>query len=475
LPRWADNVGYEEAEPRVVEKLESGYPRFVLHPTVKRLFEATRVRLAQPHECCFVFPSPAVARRAAAYVGRHGSGSTRICSLDQGLLTATCADINQQHVLMQYWQHSGEIVTSRTAAAALGEQRRESTGEEGQRAQDTMRQRLADLIGVAADDVYFYPTGMAAVLTAFRVLQRIWPDRHSVQFGFPYVDILKIQQRFGSGVHFFPDGSQQDLNQLEQLLSTERILGLVCEFPGNPLLKSPDLAKLAELARRHEFPLVVDDTIGALINVDVSPVTDIIATSLTKYFSGTGDVMGGCLILNPVLPHYQRLRTVLEELHQDLVFADDAVVLERNSRDYAQRVGRINRTADIVCEALRTHPLVDRVDYPKYRTAENYRAWMRPQGGYGGLFSMQLHEAETRAPQFFDRLTISKGPNLGTNFSLCCPYTILAHYHELDFAESCGISRYLIRASVGLEDPDWLIERFYSALDACGADAGGGA
>ncbi|MEO1995705.1 MAG: aminotransferase class I/II-fold pyridoxal phosphate-dependent enzyme, partial [Planctomycetaceae bacterium] len=287
--------------------------------------------------------------------------------------------------------------------------------------------------------------------------------------------ILKVQQRFGSGVHFFPDGSQHDLNQLEQLLDTERILGLVCEFPGNPLLKSPDLAQLADLAHRHKFPLVVDDTIGALINVDVSPVADIIATSLTKYFSGTGDVMGGCLILNPELPHYQRLRTVLDELHQDLLFADDAVVLERNSRDYAQRVGRINRTADIVCEALRTHPLVDRVDYPKYRTAENYRAWMRPQGGYGGLFSMQLHEEETHAPQFFDRLTISKGPNLGTNFSLCCPYTILAHYNELDFAESCGISRYLIRASVGLEDPDWLIERFYSALNTCGADAGGGA
>ena len=472
LPRWADNVGYEEADPRVVEKLESGYPRFVLHPTVQRLFAAASDRLAQPGEVCFVFPSAGVARRAAAYVSRHSGQSARISGLDQGLLTATCTNSQQRHLLMQYWQHTGEIVTSRMAAAALGEQLRESTEADGQQAQAAMRQRLADLSGVPERDVYLYPSGMAAMFTATRVLQRIWPDRQSVQFGFPYVDILKIQQRWGAGVHFFPDGSKTDLEQLSAILDRHPILGLICEFPGNPLLKSPDLKSLAELAQQHQFPLVVDDTIGALLNVDVFPAADIVATSLTKYFSGTGDVMGGCLILNPALPHYQKLREVLDELHQDLLFAEDAVALEQNSRDYAARVKRINQTTETVCEALRAHPHVERVDYPKYRTAENYEAWMRPGGGYGGLFSLQLHDESKRAPQFFDRLTISKGPNLGTNFSLCCPYTILAHYNELDFAESCGISRYLIRVSIGLEDPQWLLHRFVSALDERNADSG---
>ena len=49
-------------------------------------------------------------------------------------------------------------------------------------------------------------------------------------------------------------------------------------------------------------------------------------------------------------------------------------------------------------------------------------------------------------------------------YSLACLYTILAHYGELDFAKSCGMSRYLIRVSVGLEDADDLIERFQEAL-----------
>ena len=54
--------------------------------------------------------------------------------------------------------------------------------------------------------------------------------------------------------------------------------------------------------------------------------------------------------------------------------------------------------------------------------------------------------------------------NLGCNFTLCCPFTLLAHYQELDFAERCGISRYLLRVAVGLEEPEWLIERFNRAL-----------
>ena len=73
--------------------------------------------------------------------------------------------------------------------------------------------------------------------------------------------------------------------------------------------------------------------------------------------------------------------------------------------------------------------------------------------------------AQTNAQPFFDALQISKGPNLGTYFSLCCPFTLLAHYQELDWAESCGVSRHLIRMSVGLEDPDDLIDRIQRALD----------
>jgi hypothetical protein len=65
---------------------------------------------------------------------------------------------------------------------------------------------------------------------------------------------------------------------------------------------------------------------------------------------------------------------------------------------------------------------------------------------------------------FFDALDVAKGPSLGTNFTLACPYTLLAHYHELDFAMEYNVQPNLLRVSVGLESFDCLKDKFDHAL-----------
>ena len=112
-----------------------------------------------------------------------------------------------------------------------------------------------------------------------------------------------------------------------------------------------------------------------------------------------------------------------------------------------------------------THILVASVFYPKYVCRNHYDAIKNPTGGYGGLFSIVL-KSEKAAQQFYDNLHTAKGPSLGTNFTLVSPYTILAHFTELDWAEKFGVSRYLVRVSVGLEERDHLLETFKHALDA---------
>ena len=82
----------------------------------------------------------------------------------------------------------------------------------------------------------------------------------------------------------------------------------------------------------------------------------------------------------------------------------------------------------------------------------------------GGLLSIVLRNPAETTPTVFDHLEVCKGPNLGTNFTLCCPYTILAHYTELEFVEQCGVSRWLLRISVGTEPYAELQVRFARAL-----------
>lgn len=68
---------------------------------------------------------------------------------------------------------------------------------------------------------------------------------------------------------------------------------LVTEFPSNPLLRSPNLRRLRALADKYEFLIVVDETIGNFVNVEVMPYADVVVSSLTKVFSGDANVMGG--------------------------------------------------------------------------------------------------------------------------------------------------------------------------------------
>ena len=106
-----------------------------------------------------------------------------------------------------------------------------------------------------------------------------------------------------------------------------------------------------------------------------------------------------------------------------------------------------------------------KVYYPKYITPDIYLQYKKAKGGYGGLFSLTFH-TDLASEQFFDALEAAKGPSLGTNFTLACPYTILAHYVELDWAAQYGVEKGLVRVSIGLEDKDILLDNFAKALDA---------
>ena len=471
LPRWRDNIGYEEADPAVTGAMQCGYPRFFFHPDTARLFAECERQLAQPSECAIAFPSERVARRCAEFVARETGSQVRVEAGFDGRVHAVLMPISARDTAKAFWQHTGEIIPSRQSVALL--EGRAATSVDGTPEKKLLRERVAQMQGCSAEDVFLFPSGMAAVFTAYRLFQRLRPESRSIQFGFPYVDNLKVQQRLShvrpveQACSFFPRGTESDIDEVERLAAAESLLGLFVELPGNPLLGSPNVSRLSELSLRHDFPLMIDDTLAACVNLDTLPVADVVATSLAKYFSGAGNVLAGSLVLNRERPYYDRLKTLLTEEFEDIFYGEDAILLERNSRDVAERMPKINDNAMRLCEFLAERPEVAEVFYPARVDRTNYERHLRPAGGFGGLFSVVLRDAAAKTERFFDALEIPKGPNLGTSFTLCCPFTLLAHYRELDFVESCGISRYLIRVSVGLEDSDWQIERFAEALREC--------
>ncbi|KAL2816850.1 pyridoxal phosphate-dependent transferase [Aspergillus cavernicola] len=321
--------------------------------------------------------------------------------------------------------------------------------------------------GLLEADVSIYPTGMSSIFNSHRLLLKARGAMKSICFGFPYIDTLKILEKWGPGCLFYGRGSSEDLDDLESRLNNgERFLALFTEFPGNPLLKAPDLKRIRALSNKYDFAVVVDETVGNFLNINVLSHADIVASSLTKIFSGDSNVMGGSTVLNPHGRYYQLLKDTFSREYEDNVWAEDAVFLERNSRDFVSRIEKINRTTEDITAMLKESPLVKNVYYPKYNPSlPLYEAFRTPSGGYGGLFSVTFHSTP-EAVAFFDNLEVLKGPSLGTNFTLSCPYTLLAHYGELEWANSFGIEFDLVRISVGLEDTPLLRAQVQQALNA---------
>jgi len=515
MPKWQHVVGYEEGDATVTDKLVLGYPRFVYHPFVKQLVDvwkahAVETGAMEAHEVvgALPFPSQGTAERCRRFlqdahahepgfpVGVHPVGV-----LDTYMVTFPAFAAGEAKA---YWQHSGEILSSRKAArvlAALGHSvstlvngfpssssssaAPTAAGETRPEApacyRQALRERIGALTGQREENVWLTISGMAAIFKAFHICKQIRPNRRVVVFGFTYVDTLKIclRKEWNShGVHFLGKGDAADLKTLENILEKEEIMGIFTEFPSNPLLQNPDLGKLTELGRKHGFPVVVDDTISNFHNVDLMRAegggeggVDVCVSSLTKLFSGKGDVMAGSLVLNGKSPLYQEFRRAMVggkeggERDDAELYEEDAKVTWENGRDFEERSRRINETTQGLVKWLVEEEGVEEVFYPSRTQREVYDRYRRREGGYGGLFSVSLKEGLSPTA-FYDALDVYKGPSLGTNFTLACPYTLLAHYHELDFARSHGVCPNLVRVSVGLEGLERLKNAFKVALEA---------
>ncbi|KAJ5633015.1 hypothetical protein N7490_009354 [Penicillium lividum] len=575
LPTWRANVAYEEGEDWVISKMQCGYPRFFVHPSIQKLVKEIIQRVGdQETETATLFASLKTARICHSFItskiSDEQSQKVRIVNFvpsphtEAGSTSITSSLVGVIYpkefasIAKQVWQHSGNGISSRRGEFCLralldgflveekdsataeslsqrpckGPRRYQGRGslsgaawgtstpnapspapaatssvEDGRdyaqfieerfgrnlsavyaaQAKMAVRKRIAGVLtadvelsealetassggrvdDISEEDVLLYPSGMSSIFNAHQTLLNARGSMQSICFGFPYTDTLKILQKWGPGCLFYGHGSSEDLDDLENRLKNgERFLGLFTEAPGNPLLKTPDLVRIRALADKYDFAVVVDETISNFLNINVLPYADIVASSLTKIFSGDSNVMGGSAILNPHGKYYQKLKETYAQDYEDIYWAEDAVFLERNSRDFVSRIDKINSTSEEVSAMLKSSPLVKEVYYPKYSaTRPLYDSLRNPNGGYGGLFSVTFH-SNAEAIAFYDTLEVLKGPSLGTNFTLCSPYVLLAHYGELDWARSFNVDPDLVRISVGLEDLPDLRSRFQRALDA---------
>jgi len=461
MPSWQDIIDYEEGSEDVHAALQTGYPRYVIHSEVERLVRELESSYGRRGERALPFPSRESAQACVAFARGRGEGRGRVVRWNDSAVHAVFLPSEKIGLAREYWQCTGRIVSSRQAQSLL--QGGFATTEN---VEYHLRARLASLYDASVEDIRLHPSGMAALFYAHQVIGEVFSEKGIIQFGSCFADTRRIQNYFSGAVYSFVGVTEADYVMVEELCATGTIAALFCEFPTNPLLQCVDLHRLRSITEHYSVVLVVDDTLSTPLLAEVKSFADIVVTSLTKFISGSGDVMAGSSLLTQRSVRFPQLVKRLHAYPSDPLWIDDAAQLLSNAADVEQRVKAMSYTTRCVVEFLSAHPRIAKVFHPLVDSISSFEKVRIDPFGVPPLCSFVLESPACTTAPFFDRLNLPKGPSLGTNFTLVCPYAMLAHYNELNEVSRIGISPYLLRLSVGLEEPAKILNALEIALDA---------
>ena len=342
-------------------------------------------------------------------------------------------------------------------------------------------------------------SGMAAITYTIQCLCRVGDN------------IVSTTQLYGGTynlfAHTFPNqgievrmASFDDLEGLERQIDANT-RALFCETIGNPAGNVVDIAALADIAHRHGVPLIVDNTVATPYLCKVFDYgADIAVHSLTKYMGGHGTTIGGIIVdsgrfdwkanaerfpmLNEPDPSYHGV-VYTEALGEAAYIGRCRVVPLRNTgaalspmsaflimqglETLGLRMERHCENALAVAKYLEQHPQVEWVNYAGLPSSPDHALCQKLLGGRAaGILSFGIKGGEEAGARFIDALQmILRLVNIGDAKSLACHPASTTH-RQLNDEElaRAGVSRELVRLSIGIEHIDDILADIEQALEA---------
>lgn len=227
----------------------------------------------------------------------------------------------------------------------------------------------------------------------------------------------------------------------------------------NPLLRVPDLKALSDVCEDSSSLLVVDNTLATPVLLKPSSISNYSVQSTTKYLSGTNDVFGGVISGNDLSELWswrRRLGTIIDPFR--------AFLITRGLTTLELRVRRHSGNAMMIARWLSEHEKVDYVIYPGLETHRDHIVAKRMFGNlFGGIISFRIGGDPSKFLLNLKR--VIPATSFGAYRSLASiPRISMASNLPGDLIERSEVDEKLVRLSVGLEDPEVLIEDLDEAL-----------
>jgi O-acetylhomoserine (thiol)-lyase len=308
---------------------------------------------------------------------------------------------------------------------------------------------------------------------------------------------LGIEARFANG---------DDPASIESLIN-DKTKAIYLETIGNPSFSIPDFEKISEIAKRHDLPLIVDNTFGAAgyLFRPLEHGANIVVESATKWIGGHGTSVGGVIVDggnydwgNGKFPQFSEP----SDGYHGLVFSDvfgvngpfgniqfiirarveglrdfgpsqspfNSFLLIQGLETLSLRVQRHVDNALELAKWLEAHPQVDKVEYPGLTSSPTHeRAKKYLKNGFGGVLSFEVKGGKEAATKFVDSLKlISHLANVGDTKTLIIQPSATTHQQLSDQEQAAaGVKASSLRVSVGIEHIDDIkfdLEQAFAAI-----------
>ena len=320
--------------------------------------------------------------------------------------------------------------------------------------------KLAAIDGAEAS--LLFASGMAATSTALFGLLQAGDEVVccAAIYGGTYHVLTGLAAKFGVTTRFAT---------LDEFRTPARVIGPATrmvwfESPINPTLRCLDVAEVAAACRAAGVLSVADNTFACPVNQPVLAMgVDLSMQSVTKYLNGHSDVTGGVLSgRRELIDRLARTRRLLG----GILDPQPAYALGRGLKTLGLRVARHNDSALAVARALDGHPALAAVYYPGLTSHPDHAIAAAQMRGFGGMLCLDLAGGQTAAFRAFDRLRIvQRAASLGGVESLCSLPILTSQYGLDDTALArAGVTRGMMRISIGLEDADDLVADLRQAI-----------